>query len=166
MSTFDRPRRVKIIEPGWENFTGEFGPANFEDGVSIFPLSPVHVDRVAAELRVVDADDEAGGQIGPQVRLIEAKCVSLDVLDRLETAENEPELPLVAPEPPPPPEPEKLWTKDELFNVADKDGIKGLRAIGDPLGAKGRAIPELIEDILTAQDARIRAVEGRLSREG
>lgn len=157
------PRKIKIVQPGWESYTGPYGHIEFKDGVSVDPVDWIQADRIAADLQVADAAD--GQQIGAQVRLIETKCIPLDSLDVLKTAENEPQ-----PAPPPvkaaPVAPVKVWTPDELMNLADKEGIKGLREIGNALGAKGRAIPELIEDILHAQDERQRAADSRLPREG
>lgn len=160
------PRKIKIAQPGWEGFTGQFGPVEFKDGVSLGPVDQVFVDRCAAEIKIVDA--ETGAPVGVQERLIEAQCVTLDVLDRLPRATEADVAP--APKPAPAPvqvaEDVKTWTDEELMAIADDQGIKGLREIGDAMGAKGRAIPELINNILQIQDERARAAASRLPREG
>lgn len=48
-------------------------------------------------------------------------------------------------------EPAKVWTREELERVADEDGIKGLRTVGEPLGAKSTSIKGLINEILHVQ---------------
>jgi hypothetical protein len=51
------------------------------------------------------------------------------------------------------PEPEvRRYTREELEEIADRDGIKGLREIGDKINVKGVAITTLITDILHRQD--------------
>ena len=42
----------------------------------------------------------------------------------------------------------KRYTLAELEAIADKDGIKGLRDVGSPLGVRGTSINGLIEEIL------------------
>lgn len=157
------PRKIRIVQPGWESYSGPYGHIEFKDGVSVDPVDWLQADRIAADLQVVDAAD--GEQIGAQVRLIETKCIPLDALDRLMTAEDEPP-PAPVPVAPAPSAPEKVWSVEALHDIADKEGIKGLREIGNALGAKGRAIPELIEDILKVQDEKLRAANARLPREG
>ena len=42
----------------------------------------------------------------------------------------------------------KKYTKEELQAIADKEGISGLRKIGDAIGVKFRGIKEAIREIL------------------
>ena len=46
----------------------------------------------------------------------------------------------------------KVYSREELEAIADKDGIQGLRDIGNPLNVKATAIDKLIEMILLAQE--------------
>jgi hypothetical protein len=148
-----RPRIIRIVQPGWDGFTGHFGSTEFKNGVSIYPVDPVFIDRIAAEIKVVE--HETDESLGVQVRMIDAQCVRLSVLDQLPRATPE-DLIQRKPEPEKDTkeetkEPPKVWTDEDLMAIADTEGIKGLRAIGDPMGAKGRAIPELIMEILKVQ---------------
>ena len=43
------------------------------------------------------------------------------------------------------------YTQEGLEAIADKQGIKGLRVIGDALKVKGNSVADLIADILKAQ---------------
>lgn len=45
----------------------------------------------------------------------------------------------------------KIWTREELEAVADKDGIAGLRVIADPLKVYSKKITALIDGILKVQ---------------
>lgn len=163
---WSEPRKIRIVQPGWETFTGHFGPTEFVDGVSVDVVDPVFIDRCAAEIKVVDFETEE--PVGAQVRLIETACIPLDVLDTLPTA-TPADLKSKAPAPAPvvvDEEDAREWSEEDLMALADDKGIKGLREIGDPMGAKGRSIPELIDSVLKVQDERRRQAGSRLPREG
>ena len=153
-------RKVRITQPTWLGFTGEFAGTQFVDGVSTTFVPQNIYDRIAAELSVVD--DRTNEILGVQTRMISARLKTLNVLP--ETARA----PVIEPEVKvkfvPPPVLTPKWTKETLEALADKTGIKGLREIGDPLSAKGRAIPELIEAIMRAQNEVVARREGQLAR--
>lgn len=48
----------------------------------------------------------------------------------------------------------KVWTREELEAIADAEGIKGLREVGTPMGAKNTSISKLIDEILAVQAAK------------
>ncbi len=167
------PRTVKIVQKGWENYTGQLGAADFVKGVSMHPLDFVTIDRIAVDIQIVDADSNEA--LGVQHRMVGADCIRMDALDTLKRAsEVEP-----APEPAPAPVEEEKpaeesphrpdavkWSEESLMAIADDQGIKGLRAVGDPMGAKGRAIPELIDNILKAQAGDVGTPVSDAAREG
>lgn len=173
--------RIKIIQSGWETFTGEFAGMVFVNGETEEPATQVTTDRIAAELDVIDAD--TGLPLGPQHRLLASQCVTLEAVEALERASEQPEepkVPVTGDEDPATEneseaeetgenaivtEPE-IWTEEKLAAVADDKGIKGLREIADPMGVRGRAIPELITEILAAQKAKLEEAANRLPREG
>ena len=159
------PRRIRIVERGWETYTGPFGTISFVNGVSVGAPDFIAADRVASEMKVVDY--ETNLPIGPQHRMIEERISPIEMVPELPKAPEPTEAVVEEEKIPEPTEPDKVWTPEELEDLADKEGIKGLRReIGDAIGAKGRAIPELIEDILRVQDERARATLSRLPREG
>jgi hypothetical protein len=154
-------RRIRITQPTWLGFTGHMASVEFVDGVSTTFVPQNIYDRIAAELSIVD--DRSEEILGVQTRMISARLKTLNVLPDTARA------PVVTPEVvvefvPPPPVLTPKWTKETLEALADKTGIKGLREIGDPLSAKGRAIPELIEAILRAQNEVVARREGQLAR--
>jgi hypothetical protein len=168
--------KVRIVSPGWENFTGQMGfGAPFENGVSTIDLTPRVINRLGASLQIVDAD--TGVQVGPSAnavfihsqeapvtaplaekvdvdkaeadereRLIkeadERKAAEAEALAaakakaEAEAAENAKSV---------------IYTRQELEAIGANDGIDGLRQIASPLGVKGRAIAELVTEILAAQ---------------
>ncbi len=166
------PRTVKIVQKGWENFSGQLGTANFVKGVSAHPLDVVTIDRIAVDLQIVDADSKE--LLGVQHRMIASQCVRLNSLDTLKRASEVEPAPEPAPAPVEEPKPAEesphrpdalKWTEESLMAIADDQGIKGLRAVGDPMGAKGRAIPELIDNILKAQSGDVGTVVSDAARE-
>lgn len=124
--------KIKITQPGWETFTGNFGSIEFADGVSVGEVSQNEASRVAAVVRVETTE----GKDPSMAQLI------IDTYSDpapLETTIAAADLP--KPEVP-------SYTADELAAIADKLGIKGLREIADPLGIKANSIAELIGRIL------------------
>lgn len=150
--------RVRLIEPGWETYTGQYGPHEFVKGVSVEPMPQVFADRVAAAMRCVDADK--GTSLGQAQRQIEAtngatvlapehsphapadhKNVDIAAIAVTKVEESKQSF--------------KIFTYDQLCDLVDDEGIVGLRAIGDKWKVKGRAITDLIAAILSAQDSEL-----------
>jgi len=150
--------KVKITEPGWETFTGNFGGVEFVNGASEREITEFEMARIAGSVRVVDI--ATGKQLNDAATLSEnigtvleprdeASKISPKAFEDLQKpADAAPAAPGVA----------KTYTNDELLAIADKNGIAGLRDIAAPLNVKGRAIPELIENILAAQSATVQKV--------
>lgn len=144
--------RMKITQEGWAGFTGNIGQVEFVDGVSTEAWNNTFIDRVACSVAVVDADSDE--PLGIQHRMIAAKSVRMEVVEEMPNpTDEEIAADLAAEAELPPVETEKFHTAEELEAIADADGIAGLRVIGAKLRVKGRAIPELIGDILKAEGA-------------
>lgn len=154
--------RIKIIEPGWDGYTGQLGTLHFEDGISTTSPSQRERDYFGVVIRIaeVNQDGSEGEVISANADLIRIDKLEMPVhVPILKTdEEREAENPTpVVPAPDPmqsivaPAEPAKRYTRDELEAIADKEGIKGLRGIGAPLGAKNTSIIKLIDEILEAQ---------------
>ena len=147
-------KHLKITAAGWAGYTGLIGLVEFVDGVSTDPVPQRLADQVSANIECVEVDaDGTETQANPASRLIGGAtipAVHLEELGRASEEELAAEAKREAEKKKRPPV-EKLYTKAELEELADKDGIKALRPIGKSWGVKGRAIPELIRDILTAQ---------------
>lgn len=146
--------KVKLTAPGWENYTGDFAAAQFVDGVSVTPLPRIMSDRIGAILQceLIDADDKSTGQAGEAARSIGATRIEMPS-EKLEVmtpeaaaAERKAAMDRMLKNPA-----SKLYTEQELEEIASKTGLKGLREIGDKWGVKERSITKLIHLILTAQ---------------
>jgi len=150
--------RVRIVQKGWETFTGNFGQIDFLNGVSVSATTEVAADRITTQILCVDA--ETGEPLGPGARAVGTKTIKAPVLvpseistktpedehrDRLKAEETRKIETAKAGR--------QIYTQTELEDVVDKNGIAGLREIGQQYGVKGRAIPELMASILAAQAA-------------
>lgn len=135
-------KKLRIVEPGWENFTGDFGTIDFVDGVSVEPVAPVYARRLANTVRVeeVNEDGSAGNNPSDSQRVIDfaATPAEANMNDPVESAVN----PVTI---------AKLYSKDELMAMADAGGIAALRPIGAGYGVKSNSIAQLVDKILTAQ---------------
>lgn len=123
--------KLKITEPGWEGFTGDFGGIDFADGVSTVDVAPYQAKRLSNAIRCETLE---GLNPSSSQQVIDSRCV------QVVAAVVAPEAPTV-----------KVWTRDQLQALADTDGIKGIRTISDPLDIKSTSISALIDAIVNAQ---------------
>lgn len=167
--------KVRIMTAGWETYTGSLGfRAVFKDGVSVEDLDPRQVARIGSNLRIHDI--ETGLQVGPSVVARAIQSVSapvvqelprLDVVKKEQAATREvliaegkarkavdaaalAEAEAKAAEAID--EEAVIYSRQELEAIGANDGIEKLRAIAAPLGVKGRAISDIIEAIMSAQN--------------
>lgn len=156
--------RIKIVNGIFAGYTGVLGMGRqFIDGASVEPLATAEAQMIAAEgdAYVIDAEgdfvlDDAGRpfKVMPgampfpdslgisfvdskrEVRIEETEAISDEpthvVADVEATSTGE----------------QPTYSREQLEAVADSEGLRGLREIGDAVGAKGKSIPELIERIL------------------
>lgn len=153
--TYENPQRIRIVEKGWETFTDEMCGVRFVNGVSVDPVPPMQARIIA---NVVRTEAEDGSNPSITQALIDSNDVPMGDIDspeapvaskkeaEVKNAETKQEEK----------QPAQLdaftrHTKEELEEIADKQGIKGLRAIAEPLGVKGRGIEEIIQEILVAE---------------
>lgn len=161
--------RIKIAQKGWEGFNGVLGPIQFTNGISA-DITQREADRLGVMMRVVEVDenDVELGVVSANAELIRTSHIRMEVVDARQTVAEkeaanptppvtEPEITPPNPMPQPEPAPVKDYTREELEKIADDNGIKGLRDIGTPLGAKNTSISKLIEEILVAQEKRAKA---------
>jgi hypothetical protein len=144
--------KLRLTAPGWESYTGQMGVIFFEDGLSVSDVLPVDAVRVAG---VIGAEWEDGS----------AANVSQMYLDNMHTeAKTDAEQRVVdtadAPKTADPDAAKEkaellgvTYTEEQLAEIADKQGISGLRDIAGPLGIKSNSISGLIEAIIKAAGA-------------
>lgn len=131
--------KIRITQPGWEGYTGHLGMVEFADGVSVEDISRGDAAALAALVSIEDVS--TGKNPSDAQRMIDANGDAAKV-----------ETPVAAPAPEAPvATPEKVYTRAELEEVADKGGIKALREIGDTMGVKDNSIVQLIDKIMSWQ---------------
>jgi hypothetical protein len=132
--TKDKQMKIKITEPGWAGYTGYLGAVDFKDGVSIDEVSRADAAQLAGivSVQVVETGENPsdaqrivdGGNVKAPVEAAKTAPVRVQVLGH---------------------------TKASLEDIADAQGIKGIREIAEPMGLKGNSISELIEKVLGYQ---------------
>jgi hypothetical protein len=147
--------KLRLTQPGYESYTGQMGTVFFEEGLSTKDVKPIDAVRMAAQFLcewedgstasvaqsildhahsntgTIDAPinaDQALAEQGNQAKALTAAAAATGTKGA-------------------------VYTEDELAIIADEQGIKGLRAIADPLGIKGNAIADLMRAILAKQGA-------------
>lgn len=149
--------RIKIDEVGYEAFDGFLGTVEFKGGISVNSLSEGDINRISSVIRVVDLEnpeDEVGAlaqlsKNGAYIFPVEIPVTNAGDEKAKEVTQNESkpveEKTLEVKESLP------LFTREQLEELADKEGISGLRAIADTFNLKGTSIVNLIDGILNAQ---------------
>lgn len=132
--------KLKLLAPGYTDYTGLFGIVEFENGLSVEDVSEQAANRIAC---IVSAAWEDGGIVGVADRLLAGANVQApDMYAKREEIEYI--------DPTGKSGGGAAWTKEELGEIADKNGIAGLREIGEPAGVKGNSIVGLIDAIVAA----------------
>lgn len=146
--------KIKIDVPGWEGFSGEMMGIPFEGGISTRDVTPNEALKMGANIRVVTVEDNEqvgittvnNGHVEAEM-LVPADSTPDPVSDEdnktpvaIELSEVEDET--------------HFYTKEELEEIANKDGIKPIRDIGNKFGVKGVQIAGLIQEILQAQGSK------------
>lgn len=123
--------KIRMIQAGWEGYTGNFGGVEFADGVSVVDVLSRDASRLAniVQIERLDGTNPSASQVA-----LDSKCTPMQVQGEAAA-----------------PAPRAAYARAELEEIAGKGGIKALRAVGDPLGVKANGIADLIELILAAQ---------------
>ena len=124
--------KIKIVSPGWESFTGYFGVTEFKDGVSVEEVGVSEAQRLAANVSIVtlEGKDPSAAQA-----IIDSRADEMPIVNT--PTEAEAPATIVMPH-----------TREELEEIADKGGIKALREIAEKYGVKGKAITEIVSELL------------------
>lgn len=153
--------RIKVVKGVFAGYTGVLGMGHqFIDGVSVEPLTTAEAQMIAAEgdTYIVDENGEfVVDSAGAPYKVMPGAMPVPDSLGvsfadskrevKVEKVEETPSEPASMADEAEPAEPAE-FTREALEAIADKEGLRGLREIGDSVGAKGKSIPELIERIL------------------
>jgi len=151
--------RLKLTQPGFETYSGQMGVINFTDGLSDNHVRPQDAIRMAATM-LCEWEDGTPANVAQAIIDNAHTAATVEVFNELTAdaairaqqaeANGQSDAPAT-------PTPEwgtlgqtVVYTQAELEAIADKDGIKGLRAIATPLNVRGNSINELIRGIVAA----------------
>lgn len=136
--------KIKITEPGWGGYTGTFGSTEFHNGVSVHEVGQQEAQRLAAAIAIVTVSDDGEGKSPSAAqRIIDAHIMPLGDATPMAS-------PVEAQGPEAKPMAAVVWTRAELEEIADKQGVRGLRQVAAPLGIKSNSIADLIDKVLAA----------------
>lgn len=143
--------KLKMVQPGYEQYTGYFGQVYFENGVSVEEVSDKNAQQLAALISFVDA--ETGESVSmlhahAEARYAEAGITYLKSNADLEAEKNGGEVVEAAPQAS---NEFVIYTREQLEDIADKKGIAGLREIADARNIKGTSVAKLIDQIIASQ---------------
>lgn len=143
--------KLKLIEPGWETYSGVLGSVEFLDGISTAEVSTASARSLAAIMAVTDADTNIDP--GDNAKFVSAIELVANYTDLPTLAESQTHVAASAKNdavkaPAKAKKPSKEYSREELEVIADKEGISGLRKIGDEFGVKNTSISGLITEIL------------------
>lgn len=149
-----QPKYLRLVQAGYQNYTGPIGAYDFVDGVSTVMIPRNDRDRLATAFQFVEfitPGDEI--EAGVAARLLFESTRVLEVpkdLERQTEAEKADEDKRVVEGVKPDP---VIYTAAELEAIAEKKGINGLREVAAYWEVKHRSIVPLMELILGAQAA-------------
>lgn len=175
--------RIRLTRPEMAGFTSFMGTVKFENGVSVDHVAPAE-QRLLAAITSVELieDDGTVSATGDAHMMAQGRGTPAPIVNALQrigdTPKDDAQTTDPAPEPTSAPEPtldemeaeasaeggvatdqeaaepRRIYTREELEVVADNEGIRGLRKIGEPLGARNVSIAGLITEILQQQSGQ------------
>ncbi|MTH61197.1 hypothetical protein [Paracoccus litorisediminis] len=159
-------KHLKLVQQGYENYTGPIGAYEFVEGVSIEAIPLIARDRLSVAFQMVEVEEDGSETpAGPAHRLHSLRDVTAEVAVAMsrqsedeKSAENAQAM--IGGE-----RVRVLRSRTNLEAVADKMGISGVRLAADPWNVRSKAIPVLIDMILGAQityvEARVQELVGQ-----
>lgn len=150
--------KLRLTQPHYETFTGQMGTVFFQDGLSTADVKPSDAVRMASQF-LCQWEDGSTASVAQSIldhahTTTNSLPVEINADQALATQRAEAaQMSGYETQPDGTPAPSKRYTEDELSAIADERGIKGLRAIAEPLGVKGNSIAEMIRAIMGKQGA-------------
>jgi hypothetical protein len=114
-----------------ETYNGFLSEAEFVDGVSVEPLTKAQAQRIAGAFRIETLDGldpSEGAEYTAILKGVEAPAVEY----------AQPVVESVVYD----------FTRESLETIADKQGLNGLRPIGDKYGIKSNSIVSMIDKLM------------------
>jgi len=157
-------KTLKIVQAGWENFTGWLGPVYFEGSVSIEPTTDQIANQLCGIVSIEEVlEDGSTRATGVTQGMVEGKGIAYveTPLVAVSSAEAEEERRIATEKASRPPV-DTFNTVEELEAIATESGINGLRTIGNVWNVRERSIPKLIKLILEAQEEFKSRLKGKV----
>lgn len=146
--------KLRLTQTGYEGFTGQMGTVFFENGLSTAEVRPIDAVRIAAQF-VCEWEDGSTASVAQSIldhsNMTIGDCKAEINADQAMADQARHAARMI--EKRPQEQVTKVYTAEQLSEIADRDGIKGLRAIGDGLGIKSNSIAEMMRAILEKQGA-------------
>lgn len=134
--------KLRITQKGFENYTGQMGMVNFISGLSTENVEGVHAARIAGGMECRWEDGSAANPAELLIASYNSPVPTLVITAPVaEAATNVVKT--------------KTFTEAELSEIADKQGVAGLRDIAKDYGVKGKSIRELIDGILRSSGSPV-----------
>lgn len=157
--------KLKIIQKGFENYTGQMGMILFKDGVSVDDVKERDALRLSAcmacrwvndePITITKVEIEPSAPIGRSAYLVETDGMPKPVAGNdgrtIYVEDDLTDAPIKV---------TRFYSRLELEEIADTKGIKGIREIAAPLGIRGTSINALIDDILNVAGKKTEMPEG------
>lgn len=150
--------KLKIVQAGFETYTGLFGIVEFKDGISTDHVNHVERAHLCALIACEEFDDSGKEELAlthdaaPADQAAQGEQSAADTPATPADQTKQDEQPAAPAEQASQAtgEDKPAYTREALEKIADEKGIGGLREIGDALGVKATSIAKLIEEILEA----------------
>lgn len=132
---------IRLIERGWENYTGMLCGADFVEGVA----KDVTARQAAMVANIIQTEKDDGSNPSDSQNLIDSQCIKMVENMPVQSRYNQPSSNEGA---------VKDYTREELEKIASDKGILGLREVGNTVGVRADSIVKLIEAVIDAQKKR------------
>ena len=164
--------KLKLTGKQFKNFTGQLGSINWVNGVSETDVDPLEANRIASLVGAKFLDGSDASECDKIISIKdmaspyrqESRPLTVEEIKQLEKERNKRPLDIKLEKEKAQKQAEKakeetkLYTKEELESIADKQGINGLRDIAVQFGVTSNSISSLIYKILDRQDRNKKTV--------
>ena len=142
--------KLRLTQPGFQNYNGQMGVVFYEAGLSKGDVSVMDAVRISASML---CEWEDGSKPSVTQSLLDNAKTPAPIFKSGADGQHD-----LKAQPAKEPKPEtdiskSGYTVEQLSAVADAEGIKGLRKIAEPLGIKGNSIAEMITAIVNSTKA-------------
>jgi len=138
---------IRLIERGWETYTGMLCGADFVDGLAK-DVTARQAAMVANIVQTENADDKTNPS--DSQNLLNSQCIRMTENMPVQERYNQPQSNVGT---------VNDYTREALEKIASEKGILGLREVGNTVGVRADNIVKLIESILDAQKKRRQELE-------